>query len=115
MKYENERSAMLLEAHRAIVSSAEQFIHDQGDAIRSPDSSGQTADNQASRETLRRAFISAARSAFFRFFTVIDGVSDPEGWEDHAWVGMSMSPRENDEPMLHDLFIELSDSVDGSE
>ena len=125
---ENTRIAILVEAHAAIKNSATAAvtalgIPDEEFAVRYPPNESLTS---AERDALRNLRLSdEARSgllkvirdcssqAFFHFFSIMDGVTDPPQFLnerkifDKVWVGVALKPKgEEHEEMLHDAFYE---------
>lgn len=110
---ERELNAVASEARRALDIAADEFIRTVfpvglgtgADAL-----TLQTLDQHPpDPATTREAFMRASRSAMFHVFCIIDGVSDPKDWRESIWLGLGLVRREEDQPMLHDAFMDGGD------
>ena len=64
------------------------------------------ASSDVAVRALRKLLREAAASPLFDLFSLLDGVTAPDGWTDEAWLGAALVPRTGDEyyEMLHDEF-----------
>ncbi len=110
------RNAILAEVHRAIHEAASSCVA----ALENPNITYPPNEEltPAERSALAALFLSAeARSGMqklladtasyplFHLFALMDGVGDPVDFPGE-WTGLSLSVKEDDEPMLHDDFCE---------
>jgi hypothetical protein len=104
--------ALLVEARRAADAAAEECtakLLDLGAVSSSPVGARSSSREVPSADVARELISQSVSAAFFRVFTVIDGVGDPEGWEGDVWTGFTLVPRNRDEPFLHDAFMEVGE------
>ena len=122
MLRDEERLALFVEVHRAVAEASTRAAGTVGvpnlraDLAYPPGtqlSEGELAALRGinltpdARSALQKVIADACSAAFFRMFTVMDGVGDPEDWSGEVWQGVSLGPKpEHDEPMLHDEFFE---------
>lgn len=75
----------------------------------------QWVDGPRGRSDVAKAIAEASEAAVFRLLCVIDGVGDPDGWNDGAWMPIRLADRTDDgeyAEMLHDRYFELAASTD---
>src|SRR5262245_10324896 len=122
MLSDEARQALLIEIHKSIDTVAQQAASTVGKDGSTPDLAyppgAQLSEPEldalrmvnvtpSTRSALQKVIADACSAAFFRMFSVMDGVGDPDTWSGRHWPGISLAPKpEHDEPMLHDDFFE---------
>lgn len=121
---ESNRYTLLLEVHRLIEEgaayTAQQLLEGNGDEVISyPPNGGLSEDesnalkalkgNDVLESALRKVVASATADGFFSFFSIVDGVTDPDP-QLGEWTEVRLSDagedREDSEEFLHDSFYE---------
>ena len=119
---DENRQTLLISVHKSIEESvnadANHIFHGRlNHLIGYPSNGGFTAEElkaleelkekQTLRSALRKVFASSAASAFFEFFSIVDGVADPDSGTG-PWTGVKIEDLsldgEEQEPLLHDEF-----------
>ena len=112
------RDALFLEIHKAIEESAQSVVSQlQSSGLSYPPGAELTPDemaalssltlSEAAKSGLRKVVADACAYPLFHFFTLLDGVADPETDLGGVWLGASIAEKpEEDEPMLHDELYE---------
>jgi hypothetical protein len=119
---DDTRTALLVDVHRLIDKACTEAIEGldkQTELAYPPGGPGTTRLNTGEQQALsvlsvtqktalRKVMADAIASAFFGFFTVLDGVGDPHEWKGSTWVGLDLDPAKGAayRPMLHDEFYE---------
>jgi hypothetical protein len=108
---EDELDAVAFEARRALDIAADEFIRTVFPVgLGTSDAPLRTPEQHAlDPATIREAFMRVSQSAMFHVFCIIDGVSDPKDWRESVWLGLGLVRREEDQPMLHDAFMDGGD------
>ncbi len=68
----------------------------------------QIASSDVAMNGLRKVLREAASAPLFHLFCLLDGVADPQDWDDGVWLGANLVPPRDDESreMLHDEFLD---------
>lgn len=115
---EQQKQALFLEIHRAIeeatILAVDQAVSGQVTNLAYPPNGGLTEKEKSvlaklsidsnQKSALRKIIADAASFPIFRLMTLLDGVSDPEGYEG-SWPGFLLQPKDDSEDsdsFLHD-------------
>jgi hypothetical protein len=108
------RDALFKEIHKAINQATESLVTQfQGADLSYPPGVELNQDetvalsslqlSEPAKSGLRKLVADACSYPVFHFFSLLDGVTDPDADLGHVWLGATISEKlEEDKPMLHD-------------